>query len=127
MSTHFTLYAYVLYDGGRVLYIQLTTFDGATQAYNGPNLRKRYPQSEERFINNSIKKAEEKYLLFILKMESKINKEIIKAAIDGTIWTNALITVETVDGEIQVWKTKMIINFSKYNKMFNQFPTRRIK
>lgn len=45
----------------------------------------------------------------------------------GNIWTGTTLMVTTNDGEEQIWNTQMIINFSKYQKMFNQFPSRRKK
>lgn len=109
------------------LYHNITTYVKPTRMMGEPNLRKRDPKIEERFIKMNVDAAENSYLSFIAKMEKKVGKEIKEADIDGSIWTNAFLTVTTVDGEIQKWKTQMIINFSKYNKIFNQFPTRRIK
>ena len=60
-------------------------------------------------------------------MITKIGKPVTNAKMAGNIWTNAVLTVTTNDGEEQVWNTKMILNFSKYQKMFNQFPSRRKK
>ena len=79
------------------------------------------------YIEMNVKGAEEAYRSFMEKMIQKIGKPVIDAKMTGNIWTNALLTVTTNDGEEQVWKTQMILNFSKYNKMFNQFPSRRIK
>lgn len=42
------------------------------------------------------------------------------------IWENSILNVETNYGR-QVWHTKVIVNFSVYNKAFNQWPTRRLR
>lgn len=79
------------------------------------------------YVDMNVKGAEEAYRSFMQKMIEKIGKPVIDAKMTGNIWTNAVLTVTTDDGEEQVWNTKMILNFSKYNKMFNQFPSRRKK
>jgi hypothetical protein len=79
------------------------------------------------YITQAAKGAEMAYQDFVQKMITKIGKPVVKADLTGSIWTNAVITVETDDGETQKWSTKMIMNFSKYQKIFNQFPTRRMK
>lgn len=43
----------------------------------------------------------------------------------GSPWIDSTITIKTNDNEVNVWHTKMIINQSKYGKLFNQFPTRK--
>jgi len=80
-----------------------------------------------RYVELSVKGAEESYRQFIRKMIAKIGKPVIDAKLTGNIWTNAKLEVTTSEGESKVWNTKMIINFSKYQQMFNQFPTRRAK
>jgi hypothetical protein len=81
----------------------------------------------ERYIDNAVKGAEESYRNFMAKMIQKIGKPVMDAKMTGNIWTNATLHVTTNDGEEQVWNTKMILNFSKYQTMFNQFPSRRKK
>lgn len=81
----------------------------------------------KRYIDNAVNMAEISYRGFMEKMIEKIGKPVVDAGMTGRIWDNALLTVTTDDGEKQVWHTQMIINFSKYQRMFNQFPTRRKK
>jgi hypothetical protein len=56
----------------------------------------------------------------------KIGKEITSARTNGLIWDCATIWAFCTDGEEQVWHTQCIINRSVYNKLFNQWPTRRL-
>lgn len=81
----------------------------------------------DRYIELAVRDAEAAYRGFMEKMINKIGKPVVAAQMTGNIWTNATLTVTTDDGEQQVWNTKMILNFSKYQKMFNQFPSRRKK
>jgi hypothetical protein len=81
----------------------------------------------DRYIELNVKGAEDAYKNFMGKMIEKIGKPVVDAKMTGNIWTNATLHVTTDDGEEQVWSTQMIINFSKYQTMFNQFPSRRKK
>lgn len=93
----------------------------------GENIRKASRVKIERFVHMNVQGAEDAYRSFMAKMIQKIGKPVIDAKMTGNIWTNATLDVTTNDGESQVWNTKMILNFSKYQKMFNQFPSRRKK
>jgi len=81
----------------------------------------------DRYVELNVKGAEDAYKKFMGKMIEKIGKPVVDAKMTGNIWTNATLHVTTDDGEEQVWSTQMIINFSKYQTMFNQFPSRRKK
>ena len=122
--------AYMAASAKRQLYDTITT--PATKSRfiphgNDPDIRVTNKQAVDRYIENDVQTAEDNYREFIHKMVEKIGKPVVKAKLTGSIWTSALLTVETNDGEEQVWDTQVIINFSKYQKMFNQFPTRRKK
>ena len=73
------------------------------------------------------KDAHGSYMAWVSKLTSKIGKPTTHAEMTGNPWTGSRIKVKTNDGEEQTWNTKMIINQSKYSKLFNQFPTRRAK
>ncbi len=90
-----------------------------------PQIRKPNPAAIEQYIKNAEISAEVSYREFMAKMIAKIGKPVVDAKMTGSIWTDAKLTVTTEDGEKQVWHTKMILNFSKYQRMFNQFPTRK--
>lgn len=92
-----------------------------------PDIRKENTSLTKRYIDMNVKAAEESYRGFMQKMISKIGKPVVDASMTGSIWTGATLSVTTNDGEKQVWHTQMILNFSKYQKMFNQFPSRRKK
>ena len=64
---------------------------------------------------------------FVAKLNAKINDITVKADLAGDPWTRSTLTVVTKNKGTQIWKTKMIINVSKYGKLFNQFPTRLAK
>ena len=79
-----------------------------------------------RHVQAAVLGAEASFDEWVAKMVQKIGKDVKSATMTGNPWTGSVLRVETVDGESQVWKTQMIINSSKYGKMFNQFPSRRM-
>ena len=108
----------------------LTALTSPTQAVispGAPRIRKPNPAAAAKYVNDAVKGAEDSYRAFMQKMIEKIGKPVEAAKMTGSIWTDAKLTVTTNDGEEQVWNTKMILNFSKYQRMFNQFPSRRKK
>ena len=111
----------------RDLYRSITKSTASTLRPGEPDIREPRKEMIDRYIEMNKKGAEEAYENFMHKMMQKIGKPVVDANMKGNIWTNAILTVTTNDGEEQVWHTQMILNFSKYQKMFNQFPSRRKK
>jgi len=83
--------------------------------------------SSEEYANREAQMAGDSYDSWVYKLVQKIGKPVTQADVTGDPWTGSTISVTTNDGEQQIWDTKMIINRSKLGKMFNQFPTRRVK
>ena len=111
----------------RSLYSSITKSKSQSMRVGQPDIREPNPQGIARYVEMSVQGAEASYRDFMHKMITKIGKPVVNAKMTGNIWTSAVLTVNTNDGEEQVWNTKMILNFSKYQKMFNQFPSRRKK
>lgn len=78
-------------------------------------------------VDEAGEHAENDYMAWIAKMTEKIGKVVVDAAMAGNPWTGSTLSVTCVDGEKQTWHTQMIINQSKYQNLFNQFPSRRVK
>lgn len=83
--------------------------------------------SSEEYSDREARAAGDSYDAWVYKLVQKIGKPVTQADVTGDPWTGSTISVTTNDGEQQRWDTKMIINRSKLGKMFNQFPTRRVK
>jgi hypothetical protein len=111
----------------RDLYRSITKSTVSVARAGDPDIREPNKVMIDRYIEMNKKGAEDAYRDFMEKMIQKIGKPVVDATMTGSIWTNAVLHVTTDDGEKQSWKTQMILNFSKYQKMFNQFPSRRIK
>lgn len=105
----------------------LTKSTSSSRRYGEPDIREPDQTKIDHYVKMNVQGAEDAYRSFMQKMIEKIGKPVVDAKMTGNIWTNAILTVTTNDGEQQVWNTKMILNFSKYQKMFNQFPSRRKK
>lgn len=106
-------------DIARQRYFAITDGNGAIRKYSH--------QKENEYIEMNKRGAAASYDEYVHKMIQKIGKQVTHADITGSPWTGSTLKVKTEDGEDQVWSTKMILNFSKYQTMFNQFPSRRIK
>ena len=118
---------YKIMKNKRDLYQMVTKASKSSYSRGEPHIVDADQAKINHYIQMNVKGAEDAYRSFMEKMIQKIGKPVIDATMTGNIWTNATLTVTTDDGEQQVWSTKMIVNFSKYNKMFNQFPSRRKK
>lgn len=81
--------------------------------------------TKQKYMENAGNDARADYMEWVDKITKKIGKPVIDAKMSGSPWTGSLISVTTEDGETQHWSTTMIINQSKYGKLFNQFPTRK--
>lgn len=79
----------------------------------------------DKHVEDEGKAADASYMAWVDKMTQKIGKPVEHAEMRGTPW-NSHITIRTKDGEEQRWHTQMIINRSKYNNLFHQFPSRRL-
>ena len=111
----------------RNLYRKITKSTKSMLSRGEPDIRVPNKVMIDHYIEMNKKGAEDAYRNFMEKMIQKIGKPVVGAKMTGSIWTNAVLTVTTEDNEEQVWHTQMILNFSKYQKMFNQFPSRRKK
>ena len=118
---------YKMVEQKRQVLSALTKSKHASRRYGDPDIREPDQVKIDHYVKLNVQGAEDAYRSFMQKMIEKIGKPVVDAKMTGSIWTNAVLTVTTNDGEQQVWNTKMILNFSKYQKMFNQFPSRRKK
>lgn len=98
-----------------------------------PDIRKRSIKAEAAFIENAKKDAAAQYDAFVVKLIEKCGP-CTRASLKGShVWDYSFLTVElwdetaTVQLKREVWKTQQIVNVSKLGKVFNQWPTRKVK
>ena len=94
---------------------------------SGPQiLRKPSIIKKKKFVKLEIEAAGNSYDNWVGKMVVKIGKPVTQATFIGDPWRGSNLKVTTSDGEIQEWKTKVIINYSKYGTAFHQFPSHKL-
>ena len=118
---------YKMAQAKRQVYQMISKPSGASRKPSDPEIWIANQGLVDHYINDAVKGAEASYRDFMHKMITKIGKPVVEASMTGNIWVNASLKVTCADGDKQTWNTKMIINFSKYRTMFNQFPTRKVK
>lgn len=94
---------------------------------NTPCTVKMAPARVAKWIAECIRDAERQYDLFVMKLTEKIGVTETADLEGNHVWSESILTVTIPGGEIQKWKTKQIVNFSKYGKLFFQWPTRLMK
>ena len=80
----------------------------------------------DRFIESIKIDAAADFDAYVAKLEAKVG-DCVAASVDGNLWNESILTVTKADGAVEHWKTQMIINASSLGKLFNQFPTRKLK
>lgn len=84
-------------------------------------------QDPDDYAEREARASGDSYDAWVYKLVQKIGKPVTSADVAGDPWTGSTISVTTNDGEQQTWRTQMILNTSKLGKVFNQFPTRKMK
>ncbi len=99
----------------------------ASHRLGEPSYRARCAKGLGFFVECAKRDAAAQYELFALKLANKIG-EHTDAKLDGNhVWSESILTVTKPDGTEERWKTKTIINVSKLGKLFNQWPSRKVK
>lgn len=95
---------------------------------NEPYIRVPSTEGCELVINNTIEAATAAYDDYVAKLESKIGEvtDAVLSIVSG-VWHDSKLTVVKPNGVQEIWYTKCILNTSSLGKVFNQWPTRRIK
>lgn len=85
------------------------------------------PDKGAKFIQGAKESAAEQYELYVAKLVGKVGP-VQSAALQGNaVWSLSYLKVVKENGEAETWKTRMILNVSKLGKIFNQWPTRKVK
>lgn len=101
--------------------------DNGSRGMHDPEFASMSPNGIAKFVKETRENAAAQYDAYVAKLNKKIGT-VIHAELKGNhVWGFSFLTVELPSGEKQIWKTQQIINQSKYEKVFNQFPTRKVK
>lgn len=133
--------AYMKAKRTRAIYESLTTRVAMADDkpwYNpsrDPNIRAKDEAKCAQFISEAEADAGVQYMAFIGKLQSKVGPDVVEATLQGShVWGYSTLTVkiiQEIDGAFshrtERWRTHQIVNISKLGKVFNQWPTRKVK
>lgn len=85
------------------------------------------PKGIERFVEQSVQEAALQYDAFICKMVAKIGPAKSAELSGSHVWGHSFLDVVKPDGSVERWKTQQIVNYSKYQRPFYQWPSRLMK
>lgn len=110
-----------------LFFSHITRWRATTWRRGEPQLVDIHPPAVERYIADARADASASYDAFVAKLEAKIGP-CVSATLDGNhVWAYSTLTVTKEDGRVERWKTQTIVNVSSLGKLFNQYPTRKIK
>jgi len=110
------------------LYRKLTTLRPAPARHmDSPEYADIDPAKVDQWVKEAKEAAALSYDKFVAKLNKKIGP-VREATLTGNhVWGYSHLTVVTEAGEKQIWRTQIIVNVSCLGKIFNQWPTRRVK
>jgi hypothetical protein len=111
------------------LFRNFTANDDKKNSYRhmgDPEFRIQSDRLEERFIKNAREDAAAQYDMFVAKLVKKIGHCDTATLTGNHVWGWSFLTV-TKGSDKEVWKTQQIVNQSKLGKLFNQWPSRKVK
>lgn len=89
-------------------------------------IRKFSLERKAEYVTGEKDRAHGSYMAWIYKMIQKIGQPVTAATMDGDPWIQSTVSVTCKDGSKQVWHTQQIVNRSKYDRPFYQFPSRLV-
>lgn len=108
-------------------YRSLSTYTEPTLRPGQPNIRKASEEAEAKFISNAREDAATQYDMFVAKLVRKIGDCETATLAGSHVWGHSILTVTKADASVERWKTQTIINVSVHGKLFNQWPSRKVK
>lgn len=80
----------------------------------------------ERLVRDAREGASASFDAYAAKLAGKVGTIRSASVCGASLWHGSTLTVETEAG-VQRWHTTQIVNVSVLGKLFNQWPTRRVK
>jgi len=91
-------------------------------------ISERSEEGIQRMVAEFEAAAAASYDAYVAKLNAKIGAEVTAAELIGDrLWNYSILQITRADGNVQRWKTQMILNVSCLGKLFNQWPTRACK
>lgn len=105
----------------------ITNYTKATRRMNEPEIRVYDEVRVKVLLQKAREFAAAEYESYVAKLNAKIG-EVEKAELLGnSVWNYSILVVTKKDGTVERWKTQIIVNVSSLGKLFNQWPTRKMK
>jgi len=105
---------------------RLTTGRGVSRGMHDPEFADMDAAKVARFVEQAREDAASTYDAFVAKLVAKIGP-VTSARLQGnSVWQYSVLHVTSAAGE-ERWKTQQILNVSSLGKVFNQWPTRRMR
>lgn len=129
-SLHASRIVYLAGIQKRTLFSKLTKTDEKkphTYRPHEPNYVVMDSNKVAKFVKEAREDAAAQYEAFIAKLVGKIG-DTTEATLRGNhVWSFSFLDITKADGTKETWKTQTIINVSKLGKVFNQWPSRKMK
>ena len=119
--------SYMIAMSKRQTYNMLVKHVKSSRSHGEPDIVEVSAERVANFINMAKVDAAAQYESFVAKLVDKIG-EVTEAKLTGNhVWSFSILSVTKPDTTQENWKTQMIVNVSKLGKLFNQWPTRKVK
>jgi hypothetical protein len=120
---------YMMAKSRRVMFEQIANHIGGSgwRGKDTVEMMEYDAESAKRLIEQAKADASASFTSYIAKLTVKVGDVTSATISDGNLWDGAVLTVRRQDGSTERWRTKCILNVSCLGKVFNQWPTRRIK
>ncbi len=78
------------------------------------------------YVAQEVRNTEAYYDAFVAKMVTKVPtaKEATYTLPNNRVWNYSILKITKADGSVDNWETKIMVNRSKYDRLFNQWRTR---
>jgi hypothetical protein len=93
-----------------------------------PTIYTRDAARETQLIESFKAQANASFDAYVSKLVFKVGEVTAAEITEGRyVWGYSVLSVTKPDGSKENWKTQQIVNVSSLGKLFNQWPTRKVK
>lgn len=111
----------------RAFIFSITSPAGRRISFKDPELVTRDEKKIGEVLETAARMASFTFDEYVAKLTSKIGACTSAEINSAPLWDGSVLTITREDGSKESWKTSMILNVSSLGKLFNQWPTRKLK
>lgn len=97
-----------------------------SRRHGAPDPRTINPEGLEQYVAEVRKEAALSFEAYVEKLVEKVGPVDAASVCGNALWNFSVLTVQK-NGTTEQWKTQQIVNVSKLGRLFNQWPTRKMK